>query len=192
MICADRRALVRRQPRTPDVADEDDARLVAVVPRFVLDRVVEHPGLADAPFARLAADAEAAAGRHDQRQVHDQAEVGDAGVRRDPRAAAGAPRTAPRASAAARAPAAGATALPWLPARGGSARRSADPSRRSETRSSAASDSARATGRAAGGRRSECTVRSRPGPRAGSARAPAASARSPLPGPRATGIRSRS
>src|SRR5688572_9970884 len=84
--CADRHALLRRQPRTPDVADENDARLVAVVPRLVLDGVIEHPGLADSPFARFAADAEAAAGRHDQRQMHDQSEVGDAGVRRNSRA----------------------------------------------------------------------------------------------------------
>src|SRR5688572_16692489 len=83
--CADRRALLLRQPRTPDVADENDARLIAVVPRLVLDRVVEYPGLADSPLARLAADAKPAAGRHDQRQMHDQAKVGDASVRRDPR-----------------------------------------------------------------------------------------------------------
>ena len=36
------------------------AGLVAVVPGLVLDRVVEHPGLAHAPLARLAAHAEAA------------------------------------------------------------------------------------------------------------------------------------
>ena len=59
----DRSALLRRQPRTPDVADEDVARLVAVVPRLVLDRVVEHPAFADAPLACLAADAKTAAGR---------------------------------------------------------------------------------------------------------------------------------
>src|SRR5688572_9147059 len=52
--CADRRALLLRQPRTPDVADENDARLIAVVPRLVLDRVVEYPGFADSPLARLA------------------------------------------------------------------------------------------------------------------------------------------
>ena len=45
------------------------AGLIAVVPRFVLDRVVEHPGFAYAPFARLAADAKAAAWRDDQRQM---------------------------------------------------------------------------------------------------------------------------
>src|SRR5512137_1005359 len=33
----DRLALLRRQPRIPDVADEDVARLVAVVPGLVLD-----------------------------------------------------------------------------------------------------------------------------------------------------------
>src|SRR5690349_11720425 len=38
---ADYGALIRRQPRAPDVADENDACLLAVVPRFVLDRVVE-------------------------------------------------------------------------------------------------------------------------------------------------------
>ena len=81
----DRRALLRRQARTPDVADQDVARLVAVVPGFVLDRVVEDPGFAHAPLARLAADAEAAAWRHDERQMHDQPEVCDARVRRDAR-----------------------------------------------------------------------------------------------------------
>src|SRR5262245_5243828 len=82
---ADRLALPGREPRAPDVADEDDPHLAAVVPRLVLDRVVEHPRLAQAPLTPLAADAEAAARRQHERQVHDQAEVGDAGVRRDPR-----------------------------------------------------------------------------------------------------------
>src|SRR5262249_26084376 len=81
----DRRAFLRRDAWAPHVADENDAGLVAVVPGLVLDRVVEHPGLAAAPLPGLAADPEAAARRHDQRQVHDQTEVCDARVRRDAR-----------------------------------------------------------------------------------------------------------
>jgi hypothetical protein len=49
--------------RIPDVEDHDCARLVAVVPGFVLDRIVEHKRLARFPFPRFAADAETAARR---------------------------------------------------------------------------------------------------------------------------------
>src|SRR5438067_1508352 len=69
--------------RVPAVEDEQCAILVAAVPRFMLDRVVERERLALAPFAGLAADPESAARRHDQRQMDDRAGVGDAGVRRD-------------------------------------------------------------------------------------------------------------
>src|SRR5437879_1213753 len=47
---------------------------------------LEHPRLAWNPLARLAADAESAAGRHDERQVHGQSGVRDAGMSRNPRA----------------------------------------------------------------------------------------------------------
>src|SRR5207302_690411 len=73
-------ALRRRQEAVPHVEDEHDARLVAAVPGFVLDRVVKHPGAAFAPLAPLRADAIAASWGHDQRQMHDQACVGDAGM----------------------------------------------------------------------------------------------------------------
>ena len=69
---------VRRQIGMPGVDDQDDAQLVAGVHRLMLDRVVEHPGLAGFPFARLGADPEPAARRHDQRQMADQAGIGDA------------------------------------------------------------------------------------------------------------------
>ncbi len=54
----DQRALGRRQVRVPDVEHQDDAKLVAVVARLVLDGVVEHPGFARHPLPNLVADAE--------------------------------------------------------------------------------------------------------------------------------------
>src|SRR5438552_7973134 len=76
-------ALRRRQEAVPHVEDKHDARRVAAIPGFVLDRVVKHPGAAFAPLAALRADAVAASWWHDQRQMDDQACVRDAGVRRD-------------------------------------------------------------------------------------------------------------
>ena len=69
--------------RIPDIEDQHRARLVAAVPGFVLDGIVEHQRLAFPPFARLVAHPEPAAFRHDQGQMHDHPRVGDAGVRRD-------------------------------------------------------------------------------------------------------------
>src|ERR1700694_2549432 len=69
----------------PDVENQHGARDVAVVPRLVLDRVVEYKGLPWMPLALFGADPEAAAGRDDQRQMYDEARVADACMRRDPR-----------------------------------------------------------------------------------------------------------
>src|SRR4026207_1384234 len=68
----DRGAFLRRQAWAPYVADQYVARLVAVVPGFVLDGVVEDPGMTDAPFPDFAAHPEPAARRHEKRQMHDQ------------------------------------------------------------------------------------------------------------------------
>ena len=75
-----------REVRVPDVEDQYGAQLVAGVQRFVLDRVVEDPGLAASPFARFVADAEGAAARDHEPKMNDEADVGDAGVRRNARA----------------------------------------------------------------------------------------------------------
>src|SRR5690606_18450281 len=42
----DRGSLFFTQARVPDVTDQDDPDLIAVVPGLVLDRIVEHPRLA--------------------------------------------------------------------------------------------------------------------------------------------------
>ena len=57
------RPLGRRELRVPDVEDQHDSQLVAVVPRFVLDRVVEHPRPAGDPLTRVVSDPESAAFR---------------------------------------------------------------------------------------------------------------------------------
>ncbi len=66
----------------PDIEDKDDSQLIAVIPGLVLDGVVEDQGLAGDPFARLVAHAKAATPGHDKRQVRDEADVGDARMRR--------------------------------------------------------------------------------------------------------------
>src|SRR2546427_10401602 len=70
--------------RVPDVEDENDAQLVAVVPGLVLDRVVEHPRPARDPLPRHVADPESAGARDDEGKVRDEADIGHAGVRWDP------------------------------------------------------------------------------------------------------------
>lgn len=67
--------------RVPRIEDQHGAALVAAVPSFVLDRIVESERLAFDPFARLPADAEAAAGRNIESEVDDCTGVGDPGVR---------------------------------------------------------------------------------------------------------------
>ena len=52
----------------------------------MLDGVVKHPRPTRLPLASLRADPEAAARRYHERDVHDQASVGDTRVRRDTRA----------------------------------------------------------------------------------------------------------
>src|SRR5207237_6847509 len=81
--CAHQCALGGGQKGIPDVQDQDRPRLVATVPGLVLNGVIEHPRLTGSPFASLRADPKAAARRYHERYVHDQAGVGDAGVRRD-------------------------------------------------------------------------------------------------------------
>src|SRR5207244_9661387 len=72
-------ALVLAQLRVPDVEDENRTRGARLVPRLVLDRVVEHPRLTGNPLTYVAPDSESAVGRHDQRQVHGESRVRDAG-----------------------------------------------------------------------------------------------------------------
>src|SRR4029453_2921197 len=75
--------LVRAEMGVPAIEDQQRAILVAVVPCFMLDRIVEGEGLAIAPPRALSANPESAFPRHDQRQVDDCPNVGDAGVRRN-------------------------------------------------------------------------------------------------------------
>ncbi len=89
MACDEHRdgfTLRRRQVRVPDVDDQHDARARAAVPGLVLVGVVEYDRVAFAPFVLLAADDERAVLRNDERQVTDDARVGDAAVRQDMRA----------------------------------------------------------------------------------------------------------
>ena len=79
---SDELALGRLEQRIPQVEDQDDAQLVAVVVRFVLDRVVEDQRLADPPAALLEPDTVAAILGDDERQMRDDACVGLAVVRR--------------------------------------------------------------------------------------------------------------
>src|SRR3954466_3887540 len=69
--------------RVPGIDNQDCAVSGAAVPGLMLDRVVEGEGLVLLPGARLAADAEFASLRNDQRHVDDAANIGNAEVRGD-------------------------------------------------------------------------------------------------------------
>ena len=71
-----------REQRIPDIENQDRARGVGQIPGLVVDRVIEHPGLAGHPFAGGRAHPEAAAGRNDQGHMHRATGVGDADVGR--------------------------------------------------------------------------------------------------------------
>src|SRR4029079_10818813 len=79
----DHSLLVRAEVRVPAIEDQQRAIFTALVPRLMLDRVVEREGLTYTPLADLAADPKAAAVGHDQRQMDDRPDIGDAGVGRD-------------------------------------------------------------------------------------------------------------
>src|SRR5512141_1374709 len=72
--------------RVPAIDDQHDARLLAAVPRLMLERVVERDALAFLPGVVLAADADRAVVRNDQRQMRDDARVRHAVMRQDVRA----------------------------------------------------------------------------------------------------------
>ena len=75
----------------PDVEDEHDAQLVALVPGLMLDGVVEYPRLARNPLPGIVADPEITILGDDQGQMRNHAHVADADVRRN-----GGPRTQQR------------------------------------------------------------------------------------------------
>ena len=77
------RAFTLGKMRIPRVDDQDRAPGVAVVPRFVLYRVIESKGLALHPLTHLSAYPESAAWRHVERKVDNRAGIGDTGVCRD-------------------------------------------------------------------------------------------------------------
>jgi hypothetical protein len=69
--------LLGRQRRVPDVDDENDAILAGVVPRLVLEVIVEHQALAFGPLPGLIADAKrAVAGRDRDPEMAPQPQVG--------------------------------------------------------------------------------------------------------------------
>ena len=72
----------------PDVENEDRPQRVASIPGFMFNSVVEDEGFSFYPFACFAPDAETAIRRHNQRQMHDAPNIGDAGMRRDMRSGA--------------------------------------------------------------------------------------------------------
>jgi len=57
-------------------------------PRFRAEGVVEEPQAAFAPFVHLATDTQRTIARHDQRQMHDHARIGDAVMRQQVRVGA--------------------------------------------------------------------------------------------------------
>src|SRR5690606_14756286 len=61
---ADEITLGIRQKRIPDIEDQDGPGCGALVPCLVLDRVIEHPGLAEAPLTGAGAHTEAASRRN--------------------------------------------------------------------------------------------------------------------------------
>src|SRR4029078_563697 len=78
--------LMLSKMRFPDVDEEDRPAFAALVPRLVLDRIVEGESLADAPGTCLAAHSELAAHTHHQRQMHHASNVRHPVVRRNVRA----------------------------------------------------------------------------------------------------------
>lgn len=69
--------------RLPDFEYENQSVLVASVPGFMFDGIVEREDLAFLPLHRALAHAEIAIWRNDQRQMADIANIEHAGVRRD-------------------------------------------------------------------------------------------------------------
>src|SRR5580693_5426424 len=69
------------QKRIPNVDDENCARLIAVIPGFVLNSVIEYPRFASFPFTRFRTHSEAASRRYDERHMHDETRIGHAGMR---------------------------------------------------------------------------------------------------------------
>ena len=82
--CSDR--ALRREARRPEVENQHDAKLSAVIPGLMLDGIVEDEGLADIPLPGGRADPETANRRNDKRQVADEPGIGDPSVRRNARA----------------------------------------------------------------------------------------------------------
>ncbi len=76
-------ALVVAEMRVPTVEDQQHAGLIAVVPCLMLNGFVEHESFTFAPLPRFAADTKPAFFRHDQWQVDDRPNIGDAGMWRD-------------------------------------------------------------------------------------------------------------
>ena len=74
-------ALGRAHVRIPDIQDQHGTRLIAVVPGFVFESIVENEGLTGMPLAALRADPKSAAGRDDQWEMYDEPRIRNAGVR---------------------------------------------------------------------------------------------------------------
>src|SRR5258705_12841414 len=84
--CAHEIALGCGEVRVQDIEYQNRPRCVAIVPGFVLDRVIESPRSPRPPVAPLGADAETAFSRKNEGNVNRQAGVRGTGMRRDVRA----------------------------------------------------------------------------------------------------------
>ncbi len=73
----------KRQMRIPYVEYQHNPHLVAVIPCFMFDRIIERKGLTLAPRPRFSANSKGAVARNDQRQMNDCATIRHAGVRRN-------------------------------------------------------------------------------------------------------------
>ena len=82
-IARDCRAFVVRQVRVPAIENQHGAALVGTIPRLVFDGIVKRKGLPRDSLAGFTAHAKTAVRRNIQRQMHDRARVGNAGMRRN-------------------------------------------------------------------------------------------------------------
>src|SRR5665811_635790 len=64
------------QVRMPEIDDQDDSLIAAVVPNLVVERVVEDQALTLVPFVLLVTDPNARAVRHDNPKVAPKPHVG--------------------------------------------------------------------------------------------------------------------
>ncbi len=77
----DRLTLDSAEIGVPNIANEDDAKLIGWIRRFMLNGVVEYKGFSTLPVSPFGTDTKPAACRHNERKMADQPSIVDADMR---------------------------------------------------------------------------------------------------------------